>query len=464
MYTVHKALLRKHGASEGNQEAYFVIGHPAVVSKTNTFTNSKFAGSKAQFFTATFRVMGEKRFLLSVSEFFPDGWTSDPTKTVDVKEVAMSWFKHHAMGLFQQHEAYARNNKVGLLTEVALTTGLSYSRNISTFADMKVTSDSAETAYFENKHMKFKVTDGENSGTEETVKKEKPAVKEPIAQMFDSRIDMTSLNMLLDVEGVFVKNGDLELFNSMEAISKFNTAANVLMIGPSGTGKTSIPEAFAKRKGIEYYYMDCATVRDPEEWFGRREAKSGSTFFNKSRFIQLVERGNVVIVLDEINRIEPWLHNSLYALLDHRRETVVYDEKVRVGEGTIFVATANIGTSFTGTFVLDAALTNRFDAVILTSFLPKETEADLICTRTKIDAKSANIIVDVMNAIRQMVKEGAELNIDFSTRTSLKLASLVANSKLPFKKILDVVMFSLIDDVTIVKQLNDRVNPIISAK
>jgi MoxR-like ATPase len=278
----------------------------------------------------------------------------------------------------------------------------------------------------------------------------------------DSRLSLSSVNSVSEKAGMFVKRGDWTLFDAIRTMAQ-DSAANILMVGPSGTGKTSIPEAYAQTKGMPTYTIDCATIRDPEEWFGYREAVDGSTKFVKSTFIEAVEAGNTVIILDEFNRIEPWLHNSIYALLDHRRQTNVHGEMVKVGKGTIFAATANVGSAFTGTFTLDAALTNRFDATIFTSFLDNKIEAKLLIGRTELDEVSVDVIIQVMSFLRKLESQGTELSIDISTRTSLKIANLVKHSELPFKKILDYVILSLIEDAATVKVIMDGVNPIINS-
>ena len=43
--------------------------------------------------------------------------------------------------------------------------------------------------------------------------------------------------------------------------------------------KTTLPILFANELGIFSLKMDCGTVRDPEEWFGKRGAANGATYF-----------------------------------------------------------------------------------------------------------------------------------------------------------------------------------------
>ena len=91
----------------------------------------------------------------------------------------------------------------------------------------------------------------------------------------------------------------------MRKISSYRHVA-IMMIGASGYGKTTVPQAKAEQWGMEFLRWDCATVRDPEEFFGFRGAVDGSTmtdegevFFSESEFTRIVERGNAVVVLDD---------------------------------------------------------------------------------------------------------------------------------------------------------------------
>lgn len=197
-------------------------------------------------------------------------------------------------------------------------------------------------------------------------------------------------------------------------------AVKLMMVGPSGYGKTTLPWLFSQVTGKEFYRMNCATVRDPEEWFGYREAKAGSTVFIKSEFIKLVEKGNLVVVLDEFNRLEPWLHNTLFPLLDDDGKTVVHDETFAIGPNVIVIATINSGFKFTGTFELDEALMNRFDFVLEVGAMPKTEETKVLVNRSGIEKELAKNIVNVATDLRNM-------DVVCSTRTTLLIANMVNN-------------------------------------
>lgn len=208
-------------------------------------------------------------------------------------------------------------------------------------------------------------------------------------------------------------------FNAAYRLSRSQPerAVKAMMVGPSGYGKTTLPRLFAQAVGMRFYRMNCATVRDPEEWFGFREAKEGSTVFIKSQFAKLIEEGNLVVVLDEFNRLEPWLHNTLFPLLDDDGCTVVHDQEFRIGPNVIVVGTVNTGYEYTGVFELDEALLNRFQFVMEVRSMPHDEEVRVLQERTRVTAEVAERIVKTCNVLRS-------LKVVCSTRTSLLIAMM----------------------------------------
>lgn len=232
--------------------------------------------------------------------------------------------------------------------------------------------------------------------------------------------EMTTATTTSVLDGFYINDESRSVFNTVWKLSQTypEVPQKVMIKGPSGYGKTALPFLFSQVAGLDYYRMNCANVRDPEEWFGFREARGGETVFIPSRFIELVTKGNVVIVLDEFNRIEPWLHNTLYPLLDDDAKTVVHDQEFKVGPGTIFVGTINTGWKYTGTFELDEALYNRFPFVLEMGPPPHAEEVSVLVKRTGIEFKTAQAVVKLANILRQS-------NVGCSTRSTLLISQQI---------------------------------------
>jgi hypothetical protein len=212
------------------------------------------------------------------------------------------------------------------------------------------------------------------------------------------------------------------IFNTALRMSnaKPERAVKLMVVGPSGYGKTELPKLFASLAGKKFMRMNCGTIRDPEEWFGFREAREGSTVFIRSQFIKIMEEGNVVVVLDEFNRIEPWLHNTLFPLLDSDGATVVHDEHFAIGPGVIVAGTINVGHQYTGVFELDQALYNRFDFTVEVGPMPHNEEVNVLVKRTGLTGTSASEVVKMANILRQN-------KVVCSTRTTLLIAAMVSS-------------------------------------
>lgn len=221
----------------------------------------------------------------------------------------------------------------------------------------------------------------------------------------------------------YVSDEAMRVFCGVQTLSKHDSekAVTVLITGPSGYGKTSLAEGYARSNDMKYLRFNCASVRDPEEWFGYREAREGSTVFVPSELVNAIREGNYVICFDEYNRIEPDIHNTLLPLLDHDGRTSVHGEEVAVGKKIIFIATINLGHQYTGTYQLDEAITNRFLFFLEVAPLPANEEAKVLKERYGLSLAVATKIVALCNKIRSSIPQ-----LHCSVRTSLSIARQMA--------------------------------------
>lgn len=215
------------------------------------------------------------------------------------------------------------------------------------------------------------------------------------------------------------------LFKALDTMAAAGGIMNVLLTGPSGYGKTSTFEALAEHLGYTFLRVNCATVMDTEAWFGYHEARDGSTVFIPTDFTKAVRQGKAVILLDEANRIEPWLANSLLPMLDHARCTTVHGEEVKVAPSVIFGLTMNIGVMYAGTHTTDAAFMNRMDAIERVSPPPREVEIKIV-QKVFPDVREMELkkMVMMVEEVRAAIEKN-QLEIDASTRTLLKMTNLV---------------------------------------
>jgi nitric oxide reductase NorQ protein len=208
----------------------------------------------------------------------------------------------------------------------------------------------------------------------------------------------------------------------------------LLITGPAGSGKTmGVPQTVARLNAkhglaMRLLKMDCATITDPQKWFGRREIDQEGSKYIESDFIQAVREGNVVILLDEITRIHPTIGNIVHSLLDGSQSLHLSElnRTVDVSPTTVFLATANIGAQFGGTHRMDWALRERFGYTIERDFAPRTDEIRILTSHTGCDPDAASVLVDVAIKTRSMYQTG-DLRSPISTRVLVNAAWLVAS-------------------------------------
>lgn len=199
----------------------------------------------------------------------------------------------------------------------------------------------------------------------------------------------------------------------------------ILITGASGLGKTTVVQDFARWSGLDCLRVNCGAISDPTEWFFDREVieQNGAsvTRFVPSEFANMIQKGNCVIILDEFNRLSPYMHNALFPLLDDDGQTTLHHHTYKVGANVIFVATVNLGYKYTGTDQLDEALINRFRFILEVKPLPFDIEVSLLELKENISHEDAETIVSLAQKIREN-----KFGISCSTRDTLAIASMVA--------------------------------------
>ena len=112
----------------------------------------------------------------------------------------------------------------------------------------------------------------------------------------------------------------VRLLHTVGRISAKGEVVNVLLVGPKGTGKTSLPKEFAAANRRPFFTVHCQLIAERDDWWGSKELSlERGTYFEKDAFLDAVETPGCVILLDEANRTHPENLNALFGFLDHRR-------------------------------------------------------------------------------------------------------------------------------------------------
>lgn len=211
---------------------------------------------------------------------------------------------------------------------------------------------------------------------------------------------------------------------------------NVLMIGPTGCGKTLVAQSLAESLKKEYFYFNMGSTQDARSSLigNTHFDKETGTVFNESTFIRAIKTPGCVILLDEISRAHHDAWNILMTVLDPLQRYIRLDEKrdsavVNVAKGVTFVGTANIGNAYTATRVMDLALMNRFPVKIEMDFLTKPQEFDLMVKKYNVDTTHLNTlsaICDIAAHTRLQVRlDDGKLTNFLSTRSVGEMTELI---------------------------------------
>ncbi len=172
----------------------------------------------------------------------------------------------------------------------------------------------------------------------------------------------------------------LDWNNSLEVLNKaYESGLFVLVIGPKGTGKTTLVRDFVKSKNANLESINFSLRTRESHLVGSKTLTEGTVGFDEGILIKSMREGSI-LYLDEINAAEADVLLRLDEALDDRRQIVLKEstgEMIKAKEGWFVIATINPLTHV-GTKELPPQILSRFPIRIRLEYPPEEIELQII--------------------------------------------------------------------------------------
>ncbi len=198
----------------------------------------------------------------------------------------------------------------------------------------------------------------------------------PWSQRSEERLDPVHAREVLDADHAGLEDVKTRITEYL-AVRKLRAERGVAddrrsgviltLIGPPGTGKTSIGESIARATGRKFVRMSLGGVRDEAEIRGHRRTYIGALPGRLVRALRDAGTMNPVIMLDEVDKVgADWRGDPSAALLEvldpaqnHSFRDHYLDVELDLSH-VLFIATANVADTIPGP-LLDRMEVIRFD-------------------------------------------------------------------------------------------------------
>ncbi|WP_373895727.1 AAA family ATPase [Virgibacillus natechei] len=195
----------------------------------------------------------------------------------------------------------------------------------------------------------------------------------------------------------------------IDAISALSMGKNILLKGPTGSGKTKFAETLSNLFHQPMFSVNCSVDLDAESLMGFKTL----AYEEDKQVIEFVPgpvtsamKDGTFLYIDEVNMAKPETLPLINGVLDYRRTVTnpFTNEIITAKEGFNVIAAINEG--YVGTVPLNEALKNRF-IVIDVPYLEGEQLKELIQTNTRLsDETLIDLFVTLSTDLIRAVSQG----------------------------------------------------------
>jgi nitric oxide reductase NorQ protein len=244
-----------------------------------------------------------------------------------------------------------------------------------------------------------------------------------------------------------------------DALSILSLQKNLLLKGPTGSGKTRLAEDLSNTLSLKMYSINCSVDVDIEALLGFKtieytEGKQEITFVD-GPVVQAMKHGGMLYI-DEINMARPEVLPILNAVLDYRRKITnpLTGEEITADESFIVVAAINVG--YVGTMPMNEALLNRFNVIEIDYVSKEELTKILVSQSIQNDENILEQLTSFHEDLVTMTKQGQISKEPSSVRSLIDFADL--STVMPLKRAVNRTIIDKLDNAQEKKAIINAVN------
>jgi nitric oxide reductase NorQ protein len=240
----------------------------------------------------------------------------------------------------------------------------------------------------------------------------------------------------------------LDWNNALDVLEKaYKSGLFVLIIGPKGTGKTTLVRKFASKMKKELHSVNFSLRTRESHLVGTRTIEKGQISFVEGVLVKSMRTGSM-LYLDELNAAEADVLLRLDEALDDRRQLVLKEAEgqvVKASPDWLAIATIN-PLSHVGTKELPPQLLSRFPVRMRLDYPPEDLELEIVKRHATLDDSK---IKDVKHAIQlaKSLRDAAaveELYYSPSLRETIAFAKMLL-AGMPARQAAEVVYANAYD-------------------